>query len=49
MVMINKYCIIQHNCPKLQKKERKLIKNQRKKVSLSKRNEYERDGRTILF
>ena len=43
MVMINKYRIFLHNCPKLQKKERKLAKNQRKKVPLSKRNEYDRE------
>ena len=36
--MINNYCSNQHNCPKLQKKDRKLTKNGRKKVPLAERN-----------
>ena len=41
--MINNFCLNQHNCPKLQKKDRKLIKNERKKVPLAERNEFVRD------
>lgn len=40
--MINKFCSNQHNCPKLQKKDRKLTKNKRKKLPLAERNEFVR-------
>ena len=43
MVIINNFRSNQHNCPKLQKKDRKLIKNERKKVPLAERNEFVRD------
>ena len=39
--MINNFCSNQYNCPKLQKKDRKLIKNERKKVPLAERNEFD--------
>ena len=41
MVIINNFRSNQHNCPKLQKKDRKLIKNERKKVPLAERNEFD--------
>ena len=41
MVMINKFRINLHYCPKLQKKDRKLAKNKRKKVPLAERNEFD--------
>ena len=41
--MINNFPSILHNCPKLQKKGRKLIINQRKKVPLTKRNKFRRE------
>ena len=43
MVMIIKFPIFLYNCPKLQKKDRKLTKNQRKKVSLTERIEFRRE------
>ena len=41
MVMIIKFPIFLYNCPKLQKKDRKLTKNQRKKLPLSEINKIE--------
>ena len=41
MVMIIKFPIFLYNCPKLQKKDRKLTKNERKKVPLAERNEFD--------
>ena len=38
--MINKFRIILHYCPKLQKKGIKRAKNERKKLSLTKRFEF---------